>query len=71
MLLLIIFMMMQLSKILAGYAGIKKDGLWGSINSKGEVKNAPSYNLENNASIEFIGKWHLGEDLNLNYYTDK
>ena len=54
-----------------GYASIKKDGLWGSINSKGEVKNAPSYNLENNASIEFIGKWHLGEDLNLNYYTDK
>ncbi len=54
-----------------GYASVKKDGLWGSIDSKGNVKIAPAYSLENNAMIEFIGKWHLGEDLNLNYYTDK
>lgn len=54
-----------------GYASVKKDGLWGCVNSKGEVKIAPSYNLGNNAMIEFIEKWHLGEDLNLNYYTDK
>lgn len=54
-----------------GYASVKKDGLWGCVDSKGNVKIAPSYNLENNAIIEFIGKWHLGEDLNLNYYTDK
>lgn len=54
-----------------GYASVKKDGLWGCINSKGEVAIAPSYKLENNTLVEFIGKWHLGEDLNLNYYTDK
>lgn len=54
-----------------GYASVKKDGLWGCIDSKGNVKIAPAYKLENNASVEFIGKWHLGEDLNLNYYTDK
>lgn len=54
-----------------GYASVKKDGLWGCVDSKGNIKIAPAYQLENNVSIEFIGKWHLGEDLNLNYYTDK
>ena len=29
------------------------------------------YNLEDNLVIEFIGKWHLGEDLNMNYYCEK
>ena len=54
-----------------GYASIKKDGLWGCVDSKGNVKIAPSYKLDNNVLVEFIGKWHLGEDLNLNYFTDK
>jgi len=54
-----------------GYASVKKDGLWGCVDAKGNLTIAPSYKLENNAEIEFIGKWHLGEDLNLNYYTDK
>lgn len=54
-----------------GYASVKKDGLWGCVDSKGNVKIAPSYKLDKNATVEFIGKWHLGEDLNLNYYTDK
>lgn len=54
-----------------GYASVKKDGLWGAVNSKGEVAVAPSYTLENNVMVEFIGKWHLGEDLNLYYFTDK
>ena len=54
-----------------GYASVKKDGLWGAINSRGEVTVAPSYNLDNNALVEFIGKWHLGEDLNLYYFTDE
>ena len=54
-----------------GYASIKKDGLWGTIDSKGQVVMEPSLNLENNILIEFIGKWHLGEDLNLYYFTDK
>lgn len=54
-----------------GYASVKKDGLWGCVDSKGQQKIAPSYKLENNVLVEFIGKWHLGEDLNLNYFTDK
>lgn len=54
-----------------GYASVKKNGLWGCINSKGEEVITPAYQLENNSVIEFINKWHRGEDLNLNYYTDK
>lgn len=54
-----------------GYASIKKDGLWGCVDSKGAVAIAPSYKLENNMLTEFIGKWHLAEDLNLYYFTDK
>ena len=54
-----------------GYASVKKDGLWGAVDSKGQVAITPSYTLENNVLIEFIGKWHLGEDLNLYYFTDK
>ncbi len=29
------------------------------------------YNLTNNIIINFIGKWHLGEDLNMKYYCEK
>ena len=45
--------------------------MWGCVDYKGKVVITPAYQLENNPVIEFIGKWHLGEDLNLNYYTDK
>ena len=54
-----------------GYASVKKDGLWGCVNSKGEVTISPAYSLENSILIDFIGKWHRGQDLNLNYYTDE
>lgn len=54
-----------------GYASVKKDGMWGCVDSKGKQIIAPSYTLENASLIEFINKWHRGEDLNLNYYTDK
>ena len=54
-----------------GYASVKKNGLWSSIDYKGKEVITQIYQLENNPVIEFIGKWHLGEDLNLNYYTDK
>lgn len=53
-----------------GYSGIKKDGLWGVIDQKGNIIVEPKYNLDNNVIIDFIGKWHIGEDLNANYYTD-
>ena len=54
-----------------GYASVKQNDLWGAIDSKGNVVVEPSYKLENNALIQFIGKWHLGEDLNLYYFTDE
>lgn len=54
-----------------GYVSVKKDGMWGALDSKGKQVVAPSYTLENASLIEFINKWHRGEDLNLNYYTDK
>ena len=54
-----------------GFASVKKDGLWGAINSRGQIAVSPAYNLDNNILVEFIGKWHLGEDLNLYYFTDE
>ena len=53
-----------------GYASVKKDGMWGCIDSKGKQVVTPSYTLENASLIEFINKWHRGEDLNLKYYTN-
>lgn len=54
-----------------GYASVKKDGLWGCIDAKGNIAIAPAYEFKDSPLVEFIGKWHLAEDLNLNYYTDK
>lgn len=53
----------------SGYVAVKKDGKWGTINSKGETIVEPSLALENNPIIDFIGEWHLAEDINANYYT--
>ena len=52
-----------------GFAGIKKDGSWGSIDKDGKVVQEPIYDLEDNLLVEFIGRWHLGEDLYMNYYN--
>lgn len=52
-----------------GYAGIKKDGKWGVIDSEGKVIQEPTYNLEDYLKIDFIGRWHLGKDINMNYYN--
>ena len=54
-----------------GYAAIKKDGLWGAIDSEGKIIIEPNYKLDENLVIDFIGKWHLGLDLNMNYYCSK
>lgn len=56
---------------LYGYAAVKKDGKWGSIDNKGTVVIEPTYNLDNYYVIDFIGKWHLGKDLNMNYYNQE
>ena len=51
-----------------GYCSVKKGNLWGSLNKDGNVSLQPSVNLDNSLVIDFIGKWHLGEELNLYYY---
>jgi len=53
-----------------GYAGVKLNGKWGSIDDEGNVVIEPIYALENNTIIDFVGKWHIAEDINANYYTD-
>jgi len=52
-----------------GYAAVKKDGKWGSINQKGSIVQEPSYNLDEYLKIDFIGRWHYGKDINMNYYN--
>ena len=52
-----------------GYAAVKKDGKWGSIDNKGNVTQEPTYNLDDYLKINFIGRWHLGKDINMNYYN--
>lgn len=56
---------------IAGYIAIKKDGKWGSIGPNGQVALEPTYDLEDYLVIDFVGKWHLGKDANMNYYTDQ
>ena len=52
-----------------GYCGIKKDGKWGAIDNKGNVVIEPTYNLDDYLMIDFIGRWHFGKDINMNYYN--
>ena len=54
-----------------GYICVKKDGLWGSLDKNGNVISDTKYDLENNLLIDFIGSYHLGEDIKLKYYTNK
>ena len=54
-----------------GFAGIKKDGKWGVINSNGEIIQEPIYELDW-ISPNFIGKFYQSEKWYENlYYTDK
>ncbi len=52
-----------------GYVGVKKDGKWGSLDNKGNIVQEPTYNLEDYLKIDFIGRWHYGKDINMNYYN--
>lgn len=54
-----------------GFVAVKKDNKWGSINSKGTVIQEPTYNLDDYLLINFIGRWHLGLDINMNYYNQE
>ena len=48
----------------SGYAAIKKNGLWGAIDSKGNVVIKPEYKLDNNKTI-------TNKDFYLNYWNKK
>ena len=53
-----------------GFVAVKKDGKWGALDQYGKVVSETKYNLDNNDSIDFIGKWHLGVSNSAVYYTD-
>lgn len=42
-----------------GFAAIKKDGVWGSINAIGAIVKEPEVNLDDSIYVDFIGEWHL------------
>lgn len=44
-----------------GFAAVKKDGTWGSINKVGAISQDTTINLDNNIYIDFIGVWHLSD----------
>lgn len=52
-----------------GYAAVKKEGKWGCLDKEGNVLVTPSIDLSNSMIIDFIGTWHLTNDLNMNLYT--
>ena len=54
-----------------GYIAVKKEGLWGSINKDGKIIVDTKYNLDENLWVDFIGEYHVGEDINMIYYTNK
>ena len=55
-----------------GFAGIKQNGKWGSINENGEIVQKPIYKLNDTETIpDFIGKYYKVEyEYGKIYYTD-
>ena len=52
-----------------GYCVVKQNGKWGALAKDGTVVLKPSVDLEENLYIDFIGEYHLFNDLNLNLYV--
>ena len=46
-----------------GFAGIKKDGKWGVVNSNGDIIVEPVYDIDSD-SPKFVGKYY---EYNLGY----
>ena len=42
-----------------GFAGIKKDGKWGVIDSSGKVIVEPTYDLGNTYNPSFVWKYYI------------
>lgn len=45
-----------------GFAAVKLNGLWGSIDKTGRLMLQPSVDLSNNIYIDFIREWHLADE---------
>lgn len=45
-----------------GFAAVKKDGVWGSIDKAGIISKEPEANLDSSIYIDFIGEWHLADN---------
>ena len=45
-----------------GYAAIKLNGLWGSIDKGGKIVLQPQVNLNDSIYIDFIREWHLADE---------
>lgn len=54
-----------------GFVGVKADGKWGSLDTKGNVVQDPTYILDDYLLIDFIGRWHLGLDINMMCYNQQ
>ena len=52
-----------------GFCAINKDGKWGVLQENGSILLEPSISLDDNIIIDFIGKWHLNENTELNSYV--
>ncbi len=52
-----------------GFCAVNKDGKWGVLQQNGSVLLEPSVTLDNSVNIDFIGTWHLNENIELNAYT--
>ena len=52
-----------------GFSAVMVNGKWGALAQNGSVLVEPSIILENSVKVDFIGKWHLSEFMELNNYT--
>lgn len=53
-----------------GFSAVKQDGKWNAIDKEGKLLEN-KYELKDNVIIDFIGNWHLAEDVNSYYYTNE
>ena len=52
-----------------GFAAVNKDGKWGVLQSNGSILLDPSITYDNSINIDFIGKWHISENAELNAFV--
>lgn len=52
-----------------GFAAVNKNGKWGVLQSNGSVLLEPTITYDSSTNIDFIGKWHLSPNTELNAYV--